>query len=310
MWQALTIVLASGLAAVPELTVQQLAALEAISDDWPSFDTAPLYVLLANVSIWPDSQAALAAGAMIPDYAAIRANPGDYRGKRFAIEGTLESIIKYDQPPFSLAREGWEHVQQWHVRTEGGGVVVVFLTHAPDLRIERQEGGHLVPFARGAEVKAVGRFFKLWRKSSEGGSPAMYQIYVGKTAVVGDPPGGLAPSVMMRTLPVLLLVILVAGGFAVIRLAIRRPQRSIGYARGQRQDFDQEEDAPIEYRQDLPEDPADALDVLHSEKEEQRRHTVNPLADTPAPPSPDDDGASTPEQNDHNEPTGAEEDQR
>jgi len=251
------------------LTDSQLARLETADDGSATIDEAALYALLENAAQWSDTQ----AGAVTPDYQAIRHDPSAWRGTRCLIEGTVYRVLRPE-----LSRQGWEKVEGIVVRVNqerekptAADFVIVYLTEPPDWRWPNpryeNEG---IPFRQPVPVRLVGRFFKVSSYVTEGSrdkprQEAAYLTFVGRSTsrieAASSSPG---PDWKMPALLAMVLVAVAvlawrmrAGGARVTRLQDyldqRRAQRVI---RGEGEE-DEEIESP-----DLPENPADALDAL------------------------------------------------
>lgn len=260
----LWILAAGGLNPYP-LTESQLARLETADDGSATIDEAALYALLENAA----DTSATEAGAVVPDYDALRREPQAWRGTRCLIEGTLYRVMEPD-----LAREGWDGVEGAVVRIDHSretpraeDFIIVYLTDPPqwDWRIEKE--GVVWP----ARVRLVGRFFKVSSYTTQGarGKPpheAAYLTFVGRS--IGQLETQRAPTELSWKAPALLVLVLAAIAVLVWRLKAtgggrrathlqdyleqRQAQRAI---RGESED--EESDEPI-----LPDNPAEALDTL------------------------------------------------
>lgn len=222
--------------------------------------------LLDHASQWEGD---LEPGSTVPDYDAIRSDPAAARGERFLLEGTLETL----GPPhlFESSTDPYDGIRPWHVRTERGGVVIVYLTDPPALEVRREEQDHQITAQRGRSVRVVARFFKLVRQTSVGGDAQSYPVFVGRSAEFGGKPGP-AGGWGTVTPVVVLLVVLLFGAYFVIRLALSRSGRRAYANRGSGGSGE-----VVDNRTDLPDDPAKALDALEHEKQAARAQIVNPL---------------------------------
>ncbi len=236
-------------AGVGPLTDAQAAQLATAQDNSPILDEAALYPLLQNALTWPEHDE---AGAMIPDYAAIRQRPADYRGELFLIEGQLaraESVSGLARPgPWDGKLEQW--VVKWGPTIDD--VAVVYLLDPP------------ASVRSGREVRLVARFYKLWQTRDTQNQPSKFLTFVGHTAKVTgrDTASGVTDLSML-----VLIVVLLLGAYLMLRrrtatvAAPTVPQpskRQPDVAHGG-------EDAE-DVGSPLPDDPAEALRQL------QRRH--------------------------------------
>lgn len=268
---AVLLTVVTALAGVPELTEPQRAMLEGVNDRTSAIDGAGLYALLANARHWPDGADA-EAGAMIPDYPAIRTDPAAHRGRRFVIEGKLVSL---GTRPL-LSRTGYDGVEPWHIEVGPEHFVTVYLTAPPAVAIRRETDGHRIPQRAGENVRIIGRFYKLQAAPNTQGEPQLYQVFVGNTArLTGQSSDAINPA-LLRSVAIVAVVVLMLATFVVIRMSLTRSRPS---ARRARSAVEQEHTAQeeLDIRDDLPDDPVDALGVLTGEKEEERKHIVNPL---------------------------------
>ncbi len=186
------------LAGVAPLTPAQQIQVQTAEDDVGNWDEAALYPLLLNALMWKEVGE---PGAMIPDWPAILASPGSYRGQLFMVEGQLGG------PPVEvtdLARVGaWTgRVQRWGVlyQVAPDAVAVVYVLDGTD-REKSPEAGALpgalpgelpgaLPGAGagvGDRVRILGRFFKIWRHPDQDGQVTAYPVFVGRVIAVAEP---------------------------------------------------------------------------------------------------------------------------
>ena len=160
-------------AAVPDLTEAQRIQLGTATDRVDYFDEAALYPLLTNAVEWDPN--ASEAGAMVPDYEAMRTDPDKYRGQLFLIEGLFGGVPKDETSLVGpLQRPGaWDgKLQRWGIETDPQTehVVAVLLVGAPP------------PPRAGMPVRLTARFYKVWQIENRNGQPTDYLLFVGKTA--------------------------------------------------------------------------------------------------------------------------------
>ncbi len=230
------------IAAVPPLTDDQTAQLATATDGSTAFDEAALYPLLINAAAWPDHEAA-PAGAVVPDYAALAADPDAHRGGLFLIEGRLAAAPR----PFgTLSRSGpWDAtLRQWPLVIDDGArqIVLVYLLDSPapaDLP------------AVGSRVRTAGRFYKIWASEDLGGQRREYPTFVGRTATWE---ARVRPDGWTMLLPLLGAVLVLLVTYVVLRpmLTRRRPMPRPA----------EPADPVTEYDPALPRDPAEALQCL------------------------------------------------
>ncbi len=250
---------------VPPLTPDQQAQVDTATDFVREFDEGALYPLLEDALRWPEGDE---AGAMIPDYEAIMKSPGDYRGGLFLIEGLFAGTPRGGSEVRRLTRPGpWDDQLVWWgivVDAQRDEVVVVYLVDPPP------------PPAAGAKVRLVGRFFKVLEDfdRSRPPKPTNYLLFVGRSASVlgGQEIGGRStPGIT----PLLGMVVVLGLGWYVVRRMLR-PKPGANQARRALRGEDHDEadlDDPV--IDDLPKDPAEALDALsqqhaHEEGQEDR----------------------------------------
>jgi len=262
---ALLTLIAFMLAAPPPLTQTQRIMLEDTADFSPTSDEAGLYALLSNARDWPAEPAQNIVGATVPDFEAIRKAPAEHRGQLFLIEGKLESQIDMGL----LSREGYEEVVTLTVRVPRGGVVIVYLTDDPQLEITERIGRHSLPAQRGATVRIGARFFKFIQQPNQDGQSMFYPVYVGRSMAISQPMaaepecGASAAAVIV---PVA-VVILMLGAFMIIR-KYANTQPSLLEQRRAAREAQLHETQEVEYRDDLPDDPAEAMNALEHEHED------------------------------------------
>jgi hypothetical protein len=260
--------------AVPPLTDAQRAQLDTAVDDSARLDEAALYPLLENVLTWErvdtsggdesggyesgadesggdESGGDDEAGAVVPDYDALLADPAADRGELFLIEGRFAGRARR----YGLMRKGgWgDALTEWVlvVRDEPQEVAVVYFV---------DPAGVIEAPGTGSRVRVVGRFYKVWADRDQDGKPARYLTFIARSpstesVAAADPTG---PVVWF--LPVMIL------GLVVVYVFVRRAGRtSSGDERqarrgaGSADDAMLEDVAPARTDEPLPDDPAEAL---------------------------------------------------
>jgi len=268
-WALATILLAGAVAAVEPLSEAQLRQLETATDFTPSWDEPALYPLLQNVLRWDTLDE---AGAMIPDWNALSADPESYRGRLFLVRGQLGGPPEKLQR--RLARPGpWDgKIERWGIlyRVNPDQVAVIYLVDPPPPAQTPRVA---------ARVQILCRFYKIWRFDDLEGRTTDYPVFIGKTVsrwtgASGEPPrtgdGGVG-ALMARLFPVIVLLLIFlfvmlrrTGGGGGLFSTRPRPLAS------QRQRIEERRIGTINAevghapRDDagLPEDPAEALDRL------------------------------------------------
>jgi hypothetical protein len=165
----LTAVLAAGF---PPLADSQQRQLAAAVDGSRAWDRGPLYPLLDNAMRWQPGQL---AGATVPDYAALRQNPGQHRGAVFLIEG---DFVRRRRLPLSRSGPWGDAVTEWAIRIgeePDARYVIVFFAD-PDQTLPHP--------TRGTAVRVAGRFYKLWASKTKVGQRKTWLTFVARSADV------------------------------------------------------------------------------------------------------------------------------
>lgn len=271
----------SGFAA-PELSDadrQRLA--DGTTDKDNQLDQQPgLYVLLQNATTWQGDDFSGDAGAKVaaePDYDFIRNNPEKARGNVYLIEGWLALADRYPNQDAGLGREklynqidpAWgEQVTRWTIATAKGDANSTIIVLFNDPR------GQMIKPAKEAKVRVAARFYKLWTIKAANGKPFTYAVFVGGAAqtvpdTVSSSGGGTSNTSIM-----LLALVAILGAFFVIRYMLNRGgggsqmRERLEAIRRERERYESKEDEQDPEAQDLPDDPAAALDTLRDRHEE------------------------------------------
>jgi len=172
------VVLGAAVSSLTPLTDAQRAQLDTAEDFTQRFDTAALYPLLHNAAQWTPGDE---AGAAVPDYGQIQADPKRHRGEAFLIEGLFAGVPEGETLRIrSLSRPGpWDgKLEQWVVvvdpDSEADEVAVVYLTDPP-------------PHPReGTRVRMPARFYKVLDDFDRSPTPrpTQYLTFVGRGAEV------------------------------------------------------------------------------------------------------------------------------
>ncbi|MHB1155570.1 MAG: hypothetical protein ACYC26_01895 [Phycisphaerales bacterium] len=258
------------LAALPPLTDDQREMLATTPDLTVSYDQAGLYALLANAKSWSADPAANEAGSRLPDYAAIRENPAQWRGESCLIEGTL--VARIDFGP--LARIDYDNVQSWAVRTPGtdghnGGIIIVFLTDPPPVEWGITRGRNTAPLTQDMKLRLVARFFTVLQQANLKDDPSAYPVFVGRSAAFVEPPAGSSGIGYRPLLIITLIFAMIVGYVIVLVVRFRRGRETRRAKREQPVESSRRKRKPVVLRDDLPDDPAKAMDVLENENEPQ-----------------------------------------
>lgn len=244
---------------VVPLSPAQHVQLNSATDFTGRFDEAALYPLLHNAWEWQDQRE---AGAVVPDYGAMRQAPNDYRGHLCLIEGLFAGVPKGGSlkvAPLSRAGPWDDRLEQWGivVDQEKDRVAVVYLVSPPP------------PPAAGTPVRLVARFYKVLADTDLRGQPTDFLTFVGKSATVQS---RARPQGSPWTLgPLWGVLLLLAAGWYVLRRSVgASPQR--WRASGQGPEAAPPDEATVEWdneAQPLPKNPAEALASLHRVHEEE-----------------------------------------
>lgn len=201
------------LLAVPPLTDGQRSQLVTVTDDSPTLEEPALHAILTNVLLWGGNDE---AGAQIPDYDALLADPAAARGELFLIEGKFAGRprrIELSDPgkPVDALTE-WVLV----VSDDPEEVAVVYFVD-PEGKLETP--------AVSAQIRTAGWFYKVWADTDQDGHPTRYLTFVARSATVV---GGQAPNQPSPILPMLLLVVVLAAAYILIRrMSKPRPQTRV-----------------------------------------------------------------------------------
>lgn len=254
-------------AAVAPLAELERAQLETATDRTGRLDEGALYPLLRDVLTWA---ADVRAGALLPDYDALLAEPATYRGQAFFIEGDFAGRPRR----FGLARSGpWgDALTEWVLKVgphEDDVAVVYFVD--PDATLAKPRLGQ--------RVQVVGRFYKVWADRDMNNQPAEYLTFIARWPSFPGGPDATAPSTGRGQ--VLFLLVLLAG---VVWFMVRRLRkmslkpRPLGGRLHRAGDedahtrehhiADADEPAQADDQPALPKDPADALDALARKREQ------------------------------------------
>jgi hypothetical protein len=246
---------------IPPLTESQRAQLATTVDRTRLLDQAGWYPLMQNAAEWPD---AAVAGAAIPDYDALLTNPAVHRGELALIEGLLaraQTITPTRAGPWGQTLTEWVVLVARGETPADDRVAVVYLVD-PD--------GSLAGAPRESQVRAVGRFYQVWRDTDVRGAPTDYLTFVGATGLVVSEPAGrvsrqdvasaapwwlLIPAVVFLLVALLLVKQMVRPRTSPVHVVARGGRRRVGVGvdDAAAADADEVADPP------LPEDPADAL---------------------------------------------------
>ncbi|MEX1015707.1 MAG: hypothetical protein WDZ31_03095 [Phycisphaeraceae bacterium] len=244
---------------MPALSEAQRAQLETATDRTSRLDEGALYALLENVRTW---EAGDYRGAEWPDYEAIRAEPAAARGELYLIEGTFEGVT----PRYRLSRPGpWgEALTGWGVGVgpEPPAAIVYFVD--PDGQLTEQ------PPRPGAEVRLVGRFYKVWTDRDRSGEQWEYLTFIARSAEATRS-GGRADTALPGGPTLFVMVLLLVAGLVFVLWRLRKMTgRAIAPRRLRRSASASDLEAMEETAADetLPDDPEQALAELERRRRE------------------------------------------
>lgn len=278
---AVTIAVVVSLGVVPPLPPEQREAIPRWELRPETLDEPGLYDLLNNAVDWPDSVAEQARGERKVDLELVDAEPDRWRGEAFAIEGKLLAWMPAEKltPRRAFSRPGWDELTAWTVDLgdpmDGADRLIILLTDPPSPPEGQAWGDQTAMVQPFPNVRTVGRYFKRTELRVDAERTAAYPVFVGKTAelTAGTREGGEGDGSQgfgWSTAGVLLaMVIVLVFAFMMIRKAGKRGDgpltRRLEEARA-RHEAEMQRGAG-DYREDLPEDPTEALEVLATEHE-------------------------------------------
>lgn len=240
---------------VPAIDETTRIALEATPDGRDLRDEA-WHRLVDHVRGWPRTSEAFATATVIrPRWSEVLADPDRFRGELLEASGRLEQQDPVRTPG---VRDGG--VLEWFIRTEDGAGGVVVQAFVPAEAV----GGART----GRSVAVIGRLLR--RTDLEGRDGTVRPF----ATIVGVP---LSPIASGTTPSAGWIVGLATLALLPIALLLRRAARR---ARGRRPAIHRSEDEEVPRRHDLPEDPAEALDVLASERTIEETATTAPRHET------------------------------
>lgn len=235
-----------------------------------------LYVLLRNAGGWAlddFSGEDGAAVAPVPDYDYLRKNPAKVRGNVYLIEGVFEQSVRIPVSQTGALTAGdfaWgDELTRWAIRTsESGDDVVLVFFNDPDRAIPSPE--------QGTQVRVAARFYKVWDTDTAEGKPFSFLSFVGGAyeATGKAPEARFGSNRSMRGIITALILMSIAA-FFVVRLMLNRKAgqgaggRTHAFLEQRRHERDQQADAEQEDVDDLPDDPAAAMQVLLERHQEQ-----------------------------------------
>ncbi len=237
------------LASIPPLSDSQTTRVQTADDDSTTVDEAAFYALLENAKAWTGGK----AGAVVPDYAALRENPAKWRGELCLVQGELETVLEVSD----LSRDSYASVKGLVLRPESGRPVIVYLLRPPDLTYRSRQPPLVAE--RGAAVEVVARFYKRLKDESRGGKERTYLTFVGKEVTTLRTPEGSSPA---GTWAIPAAVIVLLGVWFVLLSRSRRRKTEQALYHPRRESEGEAADPQIAA------DPAEALRRLSEQPEE------------------------------------------
>src|SRR5690606_33143733 len=205
------------------LTEDQRAQLATAEDHSPLLDEAAWYPLIEHALAWEPGDE---AGAVVPDYAELLAQPQADRGTLFLIEGQLARAQRV-----GLARPGaWgDTLTEWTIVTDANDpddraddtVAVVYLV---------DPAGAFAATADRSTVRVPARFYKVWSDRDLTGAATDYLTFVGRhPTILREGPVRVDRSEVAATVPwwlmIPVLVFLLVGLVLVKQMARPRAMR-------------------------------------------------------------------------------------
>jgi hypothetical protein len=168
-------------------------------------------------------------------------DPAKYRGEELSISGVIEQQ--------SAAPPPWEFVMEWFVRDESGVPFVLYVVGDTDISAK-------------ANIVANVRFYKTVDLTGRDGQVRSFATFVTSSkAIKSDALENIFP------LPLLLVPVVVVGAMVVFLLSRKKAGRRLR-VRNVSLHIDEVIDAVDDALMDLPDNPADALALLHESAEE------------------------------------------
>ena len=165
--------------------------------------------------------------------------PAKYRGQEMTISGVIEQQM--DSPP------PWEFVSEWFVRDSSGTPFVLYVVGETDVPAK-------------ANIVARARFYKRVDLTGRDGQVRSFSTFVTSSKAIKSASLG-------NIIPLLLVPVVVVGAMVVFLLSRKKPSRRL-HVRDVSMHIDAMIDSAGDTLMDLPEDPADALALLHESAEE------------------------------------------
>gem|GEM_PF-1653177 len=216
------------------------------------WQTPGLYALLQAVAAWPEDAALMPRAA---DLALIQADPAAYRGQVFSVEGWLQQVERV-----ALKRPGLDYgdkLTRWAVLIGEGGlgsadqVALIYLVDPSGQWAQAEPSARQI-------IRVEAMFFKTLELPAQTGQAERFPVFVGRVnqsflqAESGDGSGGG------------LAWVLGGVGLGLVALWFVRGLRRRAPVRRRKAEI-RGDALEASLRDDLPDDPAEALNVLAGE---------------------------------------------
>ncbi len=224
----------------PPLEASEASRLAFTVDGRDSLDDG-FAVLVENVQEWSAESEEKSSSAEPLILSKIVDDPSAYRGEVFTVSGVLEQRSASSPP--------WEFVEEWFVRDSSGVPFLLYIVGETSV-------------ATKMNISANARFYKTIKLTSRDGKARSFATFVTSNLSVST-----KRSVGVIPTPLLLVPVVVVGAISVFLLSRKKASRRLR-VRDVSLHIDEVIDAVHETSMDLPEDPADALALLHESAEE------------------------------------------
>ncbi|MBC8202929.1 MAG: hypothetical protein H8E91_03780 [Planctomycetes bacterium] len=224
----------------PPIEENEAARLTFAVDGRDSLDDG-FAVLVENAMGWAASSEEKAGSVNPAVFLDLVKDPATYRGNELAIAGVIEQQ--------SAAPPPWEYVGEWFVRDTSGTPFVLYVVGESDISAK-------------ADIVARARFYKRVDLTGRDGQVRSFATFVTSSSAVES--SGFGKSIPLQ----LLFVPVVVAGALVVFLLSRKKTNQRLQVRDVLLHMDEVIDAVDDASMDLPEDPADALALLHESAEE------------------------------------------
>jgi hypothetical protein len=253
--------LVQSVAAIAPLDQSLMPQVQSAKDLTTEIDSPALHPLLSDVANWkPDDF----SNARLPDYATLMANPSQYRGEPFIIEGLFAGAANRSQlaaPKVGLPGPWDGKAELWTIVVDEAKdeVVIVLLVDPPQTL---PKGGSL--------VRLPARLYKVWSYNDLNNKPRAALMFVGKGVQVVERVSITSGKPNMHVIGLSVAAFI---GFAVLIYLLRvikgrvvKPTESADFRdrlkRTANIDEDELDQAEDEALPPLPKDPIEALKEL------------------------------------------------